>query len=87
MVAEAYRILTRGGIFLYPLDVRQADKPGKLRLMYEANPIGFIIEQAGGLCSTGRQRMLEVVPEGIHQRVPVILGSKEEVERVVSYHQ
>jgi fructose-1,6-bisphosphatase I len=87
MVAEAYRILTRGGIFLYPLDVRQADKPGKLRLMYEANPIGFIIEQAGGLCSTGRQRMLEVIPEGIHQRVPVILGSKEEVERVVSYHQ
>jgi fructose-1,6-bisphosphatase I len=72
---------------LYPLDVRQADKPGKLRLMYEANPIGFIIEQAGGLCSTGRQRMLEVIPEGIHQRVPVILGSKEEVERVVSYHQ
>jgi fructose-1,6-bisphosphatase I len=55
--------------------------------MYEANPIGFIIEQAGGLCSTGRQRMLEVIPEGIHQRVPVILGSKEEVERVVSYHQ
>ncbi|WP_292743953.1 class 1 fructose-bisphosphatase, partial [Methylophaga sp. UBA3595] len=87
MVAEAYRILTRGGIFLYPLDQREPDKGGKLRLMYEANPIGFIIEQAGGLCSTGRQRILDIQPESIHQRIPVILGSKNEVERVVDYHQ
>ena len=87
MVAEVYRILTRGGIFLYPLDQRQPDKGGKLRLMYEANPIGFIIEQAGGLCSTGRQRIMDIQPESIHQRIPVILGSKNEVERVVDYHQ
>lgn len=87
MVAEAFRILTRGGIFLYPQDQRQPEKGGKLRLMYEANPIGFIIEQAGGLCSTGRQRILDILPDNIHQRVPVILGSKNEVERVVDYYQ
>lgn len=87
MVAEAYRILTRGGIFLYPLDQREPDKGGKLRLMYEANPIGFIIEQAGGLCSTGRQRIMDIPPESIHQRVPVIFGSKNEVEWVIDYHQ
>ena len=87
MVAEVYRILTRGGIFMYPFDSRDPSKPGKLRLMYEANPMGFIVEQAGGLCTTGRQRMLEVQPTDIHQRVPVILGSKNEVNRVVSYHQ
>ena len=87
MVAEVYRILTRGGIFMYPFDKRDPSKPGKLRLMYEANPMGFIIEQAGGACSTGRERILEIKPDNIHQRVPVILGSKNEVERVVSYHQ
>ena len=87
MVAEVYRILTRGGIFMYPLDKRDPSKPGKLRLMYEANPMGFIIEQAGGACSTGRERILEISPNDIHQRVPVILGSKNEVDRVVSYHQ
>jgi len=88
MVAEAYRILTRGGIFLYPLDRHDSPgKGGKLRLMYEANPIGFIIEQAGGLCSTGRQRILDILPDTIHQRVPVILGSKNEVERVIACHQ
>ncbi|ADE13233.1 Inositol phosphatase/fructose-16-bisphosphatase [Nitrosococcus halophilus Nc 4] len=87
MVAEVYRILTRGGIFMYPWDSRDPSKPGRLRLMYEANPMSFIVEQAGGASSTSQQRILEVDPEGIHQRVPVILGSKNEVERVVAYHQ
>lgn len=86
MVAEVYRILTRGGIFMYPKDSKDPTKAGKLRLMYEANPMGFVVEQAGGACSTGRERIMEVKPEGLHQRVPVILGSKNEVERVVSYH-
>ncbi len=87
MVAEVHRILTRGGIFMYPFDTKDPSKPGKLRLMYEANPMSFIVEQAGGASSTGRQRIMEIQPEGLHQRVPVILGSKNEVERVVSYHQ
>jgi fructose-1,6-bisphosphatase I len=87
LVAEVYRILTRGGIFLYPYDTRNPDRAGKLRLMYEANPMAFIIEQAGGLCSTGRERILGLKPEGIHQRVPLVLGSKKEVEKVISYHQ
>ena len=87
LVAEVYRILTRGGIFMYPTDLRNPDKPYRLRLMYEANPMAFIIEQAGGACSTGYQRMLDIKPAGIHQRVPVILGSKNEVERVIAYHQ
>lgn len=86
LVAEVYRILTRGGVFLYPFDLRDPSKPGKLRLMYEANPMAFIIEQAGGLCSTGRERILDLKPNSIHQRVPLILGSKNEVERIVSYH-
>lgn len=87
MVAEVYRILTRGGIFMYPLDSRIAKQGGKLRLLYEANPMSFIIEQAGGVSSTGRERIMELQPESIHQRVPVFLGSKNEVERVVSYHK
>jgi len=87
MVAEVYRILTRGGVFLYPLDSRDNGKQGKLRLMYEASPMGFIIEQAGGSCSTGYQRILDIQPTDIHQRVPVILGSKNEVHRVVAHHQ
>lgn len=87
MVAEVYRILTRGGIFIYPLDSRIAQQGGKLRLMYEANPMSFIIEQAGGVSSTGTQRIMDLQPESIHQRVPVFLGSKNEVERVVSYHK
>jgi len=87
MVAEVHRILTRGGIFMYPFDTKDATKPGKLRLMYEANPMSFIVEQAGGASSTGRQRIMEVQPTGLHQRVPVILGSKNEVERLVSYHK
>lgn len=86
MVAEVHRILVRGGVFLYPADAENMKKGGKLRLMYEANPMAFIIEQAGGLASTGRQRLMEVQPTGLHQRVPVILGSKNEVERLVAYH-
>jgi len=82
-----YRILTRGGIFMYPKDTKDPSKAGKLRLMYEANPMGFIVEQAGGACSTGRERVMEIQPEDLHQRVPVILGSKNEVERVVAYHK
>lgn len=87
MVAEVYRVLTRGGIFLYPLDNKPTTQGGKLRLMYEASPMAFIVEQAGGVCSTGRERILDIIPEGVHQRVPVILGSKNEVERIISYHQ
>lgn len=86
MVAEVYRILTRGGVFMYPYDFRDPSKPGRLRLMYEANPMAFIVEQAGGACSTGRERILDMQPTGLHQRVPVVLGSKKEVERIVQYH-
>lgn len=86
MVAEVYRILTRGGVFMYPYDLRDPSKPGRLRLMYEANPMAFIMEQAGGACSTGRERILDIKPKALHQRVPVILGSKNEVERIVGYH-
>jgi len=87
MVAEAYRILTRGGVFMYPKDTKDATKPGRLRLLYEANPVGFIIEQAGGICTTGLQRMMEVQPTSLHQRVPLIFGSKNEVERIEQYHR
>ncbi len=87
MVAEVYRILTRGGIFMYPKDMKDPSKPGRLRLMYEANPMSFIVEQAGGVCSTGRERILDIKPTNLHQRVPVILGSRNEVERVVGYHK
>ena len=87
MVAEVHRILTRGGIFMYPFDNKEVGKAGKLRLLYEANPMSFIVEQAGGVCSTGRERIMELKPNGLHQRVPVILGSKNEVDRVVGYHQ
>ncbi len=87
LVAEVYRVLTRGGLFMYPYDYKKPGQAGRLRLLYEANPMAFIVEQAGGACSTGRQRMMEVQPEQLHQRVPVILGSKNEVERLVSYHR
>ena len=87
MVADVHRILTRGGIFMYPRDAREPSKPGKLRLMYEANPMSFLIEQAGGASTDGQQRILDIQPEGLHQRVAVFLGSKEEVERVTGYHQ
>jgi fructose-1,6-bisphosphatase I len=87
MVADVHRILTRGGIFIYPADRRDPSKPGRLRLMYEANPMAMLVEQAGGAASTGRARLLVVRPEGLHQRVPVFLGSREEVECAVAYHQ
>ncbi len=87
MVAEVHRILMRGGLFMYPKDTKDKGKPGRLRLMYEANPMAFLIEQAGGRASTGHGRLMEVVPEHIHQRIGVILGSREEVERLELYHQ
>jgi fructose-1,6-bisphosphatase I len=87
MVADVHRILTRGGIFIYPRDLKDASKPGKLRLMYEANPMAFIVEQAGGAATTGLQRILDVQPESLHQRVPVFLGSRNEIERVTAYHR
>ncbi len=86
MVADVHRILSRGGIFLYPWDRREPDKPGKLRLLYEANPMSFIVEQAGGSASNGRQRILDIVPGKLHERVSVVLGSRNEVERVTQYH-
>ena len=86
MVADVHRIMTRGGVFLYPWDRREPTKPGKLRLMYEANPMGWLIEQAGGAATNGRQRILDIAPRTLHERVSVILGSKNEVERVTSYH-
>ena len=85
MVADVHRIMTRGGIFLYPVDSKNRSKGGKLRLMYEANPMAFIVEQAGGAATTGRQRIMDIAPEGLHQRVSVILGSKKEVE-VIEQH-
>ena len=87
MVADVHRILTRGGVFMYPWDKREPNKPGKLRLMYEANPMSWIIEQAGGAATNGKQRILDIQPTQLHQRVSVILGSKHEVERVTAYHQ
>jgi fructose-1,6-bisphosphatase I len=86
MVADVHRIVTRGGIFLYPWDRREPARPGKLRLMYEANPLAFIVEQAGGLATDGRQRILDIVPGELHQRVSVVMGSKNEVLRVGAYH-
>ncbi len=87
MVADVHRILTRGGVFMYPWDAREPHKPGKLRLMYEANPMGWLIEQAGGAASNGQQRILDIVPSQLHERVSVILGSKNEVERINNYHR
>ncbi|MBS0304748.1 MAG: class 1 fructose-bisphosphatase [Proteobacteria bacterium] len=87
MVSDVHRILTRGGIFMYPWDKRTPDKPGKLRLMYEANPMAFIVEQAGGMATDGTQRILDIVPTKLHQRVGVVLGSANEVRRVTEYHQ
>jgi fructose-1,6-bisphosphatase I len=86
MVADVHRILTRGGIFIYPWDKKDPGKAGKLRLMYEANPMSFLIEQAGGAAINGVQRILDIQPDKLHQRVSVILGSKNEVERVGRYH-
>jgi len=86
MVADVHRILCRGGVFLYPWDKREPEKAGKLRLMYEANPMSWLIEQAGGAATNGRQRILDLQPTKLHERVSVILGSKNEVERVTGYH-
>jgi fructose-1,6-bisphosphatase I len=88
MVAEVHRILTRGGVFMYPMDAKMKEKGlgGKLRLLYEANPMSFIIEQAGGGSITGPHRIMDLQPESLHQRVPVILGSRNEVERIQGYH-
>lgn len=86
MVADIHRILTRGGIYLYPKDSKDNAKPGRLRLMYEANPMAMLVEQAGGAASTGRMRILDVSPEHIHQRIPIIIGSKNEVAHVGRYH-
>ena len=87
MVADVHRILTRGGIFMYPWDKREPDKPGKLRLMYEANPMSWLVEQAGGMATNGRERILDIQPTQLHQRVSVCLGSKNEVARVTALHQ
>jgi fructose-1,6-bisphosphatase I len=87
MVADVHRILTRGGIFMYPWDQREPNKPGKLRLMYEANPMSFLIEQAGGASINGQEQILQLQPKQLHERVSVILGSKNEVDRVLAYHQ
>lgn len=87
MVADVHRILCRGGVFMYPWDKREPAKAGKLRLMYEANPMGFIVEQAGGAATNGKQRVLDLQPGQLHERVSVILGSKNEVERASAYHR
>jgi fructose-1,6-bisphosphatase I len=86
MVADVHRILTRGGVFMYPWDKREPHKPGKLRLMYEANPMSWLVEQAGGAATNGRQRILDIQPTQLHERVSVVLGSKNEVERITAYH-
>ncbi|KTT21847.1 class 1 fructose-bisphosphatase [Pseudacidovorax intermedius] len=86
MVTDVHRILTRGGVFMYPWDKREPEKPGKLRLMYEANPMAWLVEQAGGAATNGRQRILDIQPGKLHERVSVVLGSKNEVERVTQYH-
>jgi len=85
MVADVFRVLSRGGIFMYPRDAKNKD--GRLRLMYEANPMAFIVEQAGGAATDGNGPILDIKPKGLHQRCPVVLGSRNEVERVTSYHQ
>jgi len=87
MVADVHRILTRGGVFMYPWDKREPKKPGKLRLMYEANPMAFIVEQAGGMATNGSQRIMDINPSALHERVSVMLGSKNEVELVTEYHR
>ncbi len=87
LVAETHRILMRGGVFLYPRDTKDPAKPGRLRLLYEVNPVSFIVAQAEGLASTGRERILELAPSGLHQRIGFIFGAREEVERIEQYHR
>jgi fructose-1,6-bisphosphatase I len=86
MVAEAHRVLARGGIYMYPSDLRDGYERGRLRLIYEANPVAWLMEQAGGAASTGTERILEIRPQGLHQRVPLIFGSRQEVDRLDRYH-
>ena len=86
MVADVHRVLSRGGVFMYPWDQREPNKPGKLRLMYEANPMSFLVEQAGGASTNGKQVIMDIQPQDLHERVSVMLGSKEEIERLQSYH-
>ncbi len=86
MVADVHRVLSRGGVFMYPWDQRDPKKPGKLRLMYEANPMGFLVEQAGGAVINGVDTILDLQPQGLHERVSVMLGSKEEVNLLRQYH-
>jgi len=86
MVGDIHRILCRSGIFMYPYDLKDPTKAGRLRLMYEANPMSMLIEQAGGASTTGRVRILDIQPTDLHQRVPVIIGSKNEVDLVTGYH-
>lgn len=86
MVADVHRLLMRGGIFMYPWDAREPSKPGKLRLMYEANPMSMLVEQAGGMATDGRRRILDIEPSALHERVSVVIGSKNEVARVTQYH-
>jgi fructose-1,6-bisphosphatase I/sedoheptulose-1,7-bisphosphatase/fructose-1,6-bisphosphatase I len=87
LVAEVHRILVRGGVFMYPRDTKQPARPGRLRLLYEASPMALVVEAAGGAASTGDLRILEVQPTELHQRIPLVLGSKDEVERIVRYHR
>ena len=87
MVADVHRIMSRGGIFMYPRDARDPGKPGRLRLLYEGNPMAFLVEQAGGAATNGDKRILEVQPSKLHERVAVFLGSKNEVDLVTSYHR
>ncbi|RZL11853.1 MAG: class 1 fructose-bisphosphatase [Rubrivivax sp.] len=87
MVADVHRILTRGGVFMYPWDQREPGKPGKLRLMYEANPMSFLVEQAGGASTNGVERIMTLQPTQLHERVAVVLGSRNEVDRVTAYHR
>jgi fructose-1,6-bisphosphatase I/sedoheptulose-1,7-bisphosphatase len=87
LVAETHRILMRGGVFMYPRDRKDLTRPGRLRLLYEANPIGFLVEQAGGRASTGHRPILDIVPESVHQRISFVFGTRAEVERIERYHR
>lgn len=87
MVTDIHRLMMRGGVFMYPWDAREPNKPGKLRLMYEANPMSMLVEQAGGMATNGYKRILDVQPSSLHERVSVIIGSKNEVARITDYHQ
>jgi len=87
MVADVHRILCRGGVFLYPADRREPDKPGKLRLLYEANPMALLVSEAGGKSTNGREDILSIQPSALHQRVAVVTGAREEVDRVISAGQ